>query len=139
MTVFGLAYGQRMTLYQTLRGASLVFCDFQNARHHAAADEFHDRPRTDWRDAAGDAMEASRPQAYDRFIGAACDLRLVAARKAPALSARDAIPGLGCLERRTRRHHRPGWTDRCRPFGGPWHGRPERRGRPDCRNRRACA
>src|SRR5215216_48393 len=75
------AASPRMTSEIIARG-SLVFCDFQNARHHAAADEFHDRPGTDWRDAAGDAMAASRPQADDRLIGVACDLCLVAARKA---------------------------------------------------------
>src|SRR3954468_9348874 len=117
MTVFGLAHGQRMTLYQTLRGASLVFCDFKDARHHTAADEFHDRPGPDWRDPVGDAVEASRPQADDRLAGVARDLRLVAAWEAPALSVGDAFPGLGCVERRARRHHRAGRADRCRSFG----------------------
>ena len=44
---------QRMTLYQTLSGASLVFCALQDDRLHAVADEFPDRPRLARRHPAG--------------------------------------------------------------------------------------
>src|SRR5829696_2702103 len=53
---FWLLQGRRMTLYQTLSEASLVFCHVQNARLPAVADEFPDRYRIRRRHFDGDAL-----------------------------------------------------------------------------------
>ena len=129
--------GSRMTLYQTFRGASLVFRALQNARHHAVADQFPDRRRPRSARSCWRRDCRARPQAPGRLGRAARDLRIFAARKSGCSIRwkRGFRPGMRA--RRAGRHRRAGRTDRPGSFGRARHPGGRRRGRSHDRRRGA--
>src|SRR6188768_2508514 len=60
-------------------GGSFVFSAFQDARHHAVADQFPDRNRPGRCGSAGDTLGVARTQAADRLRHLARDMRVLAA------------------------------------------------------------
>src|SRR6266853_963170 len=127
-----------MTLYQTFKEASVVFCALQNTRHHAVADEFPDRGRSLRRDPAGYAICILWPQASDCLDRGACNMRVFAARKLAALSPGTAVSAMGCRARRARWYRCPRRIDRPRSFGRPWRRGRQRLGGPPDRNGGTC-
>src|SRR5258708_5190622 len=112
---------RRMTLYQTLSGASLVFCALQDTRLCDVADVFADRDRLARGHPAGPALCIARPQASDLLAGAARDLWIFAARQPSALPAGDTLSAVGCRARRAGRNHRARRIDRGGYLGRAWH------------------
>src|SRR5438876_6744201 len=84
----------------TIAGGTVVFRSLQDHRLPAVAEQFFDRARPSRCDPAVDAVCEGRAQADGVGDCAACDLRVLAARQFPALSAGAALSEMGRFARR---------------------------------------
>src|SRR4030081_1914739 len=84
----------------------IVFRALQNPRHHAVADEFPDRTGSPRHSLAGYPICLPWSQAFDCVRCVACNMRIFAARKSPALSAGITISAMECRARHAGRHYR---------------------------------
>ena len=101
-----------------MTSASLVFHPVQDARHHAAADQFPDRARARRRIAVADALCAARAQAHDRGHRAACDLPR-SRRSAICCSIRSRAAFRHGMPRAARPTASSCWADRSIPIFPP--------------------